>query len=54
MLEKTKDLVVNEIEKRFKNPFLGAFIISWLFFNWDFIYVVLFLDEKYVSLIPEL
>lgn len=52
MLEKIKDSFLWEIEKRFKNPFLGAFIISWVFWNWKIIYIVLFIDEKYVSLLP--
>lgn len=53
MIEKVKDSVIWELEKRFKNPFLWAFIISWIFFNWDVIYIILFLDEQYVSILPD-
>jgi len=53
MLEQFKKSFIDELWKRFKNPFLGAFLISWIFFNWDFLYIILFLDEKYVSILPE-
>ena len=52
-IKEIKDSVFFEIEKRFKNPFLGAFMLSWIFWNWDFLYVALFLDEKYVSFLPQ-
>lgn len=52
MIKKLKDSIFLEIGKRFRNPFLWAFALSWIFFNWEFIYIVLFLDEKYVSMIP--
>lgn len=54
MIEKVKDSFLWEIEKRFKNPFLWAFLISWLFWNWRVIYIILFIDEKYVSLLPNI
>ncbi|EKE30036.1 MAG: hypothetical protein ACD_2C00053G0002 [uncultured bacterium (gcode 4)] len=54
MLEKIKDSFFWEVEKRFKNPFLWAFLISWIFWNWKFIYVLLFIDEKYVSISPNI
>lgn len=53
MLTKIKDSFIWELEKRMRNPFLGAFIISWIFWNWDFIYVVFFVSEQYVSLLPK-
>lgn len=33
-------------EERIRNPFIGAFTISWLIFNWQFIYYILFSDKK--------
>ena len=53
ILKNTKDLFYQEVEKRFSNPFLWAFVLAWVFCNWDFLYIVLFLDEQYVSLIPD-
>lgn len=53
-IKEVKDSLFIEIEKRLRNPFLWAFLISWIFWNWDFLYVSLFLDEKYVSLLPQL
>lgn len=54
MINELKDSLLNEFEKRFKNPFLWAFVLAWIFWNWDFLYVSLFLDEKYVSLLPQI
>lgn len=53
-IKDVKESFFSEVEKRLRNPFLGAFLISWIFWNWDFLYVSLFLDEKYVSLMPEI
>lgn len=53
MIDDFKNSFLNEIEKRFKNPFMWAFALSWFFWNWDFIYIVLFLEQQYVSIIPE-
>jgi hypothetical protein len=50
VLTKIKDSFLFELEKRFKNPFLGAFLLAWIFVNWDFLYAVFFLDEIYVSI----
>lgn len=50
MLKKMQDAFLWEAEKRITNPFIGAFIIAWIFWNWDFIYAFFFLDQQYVSI----
>lgn len=54
MLKKLQESFLWEAEKRIANPFIWSFIIAWIFWNWDFIYVFFFLDQQYVSLKYEL
>lgn len=44
-MESVKD-VLHSFKERLTNPFLGAFIISWLIFNYDIIITLLVYDEK--------
>lgn len=34
------------IEERMSSPFYGYFIISWLIFNWKFLYIAFFVDQE--------
>lgn len=34
--------------ERVTSPLYGAFIISWCVWNWEFLYVTFFMDEKYL------
>lgn len=43
-MESVKD-VLNSFKERLTNPFLGAFVISWLVFNYDIIITLLVYDE---------
>jgi len=64
MLDKLKNFLFSEAEKKVKNSyqeldkiyqnsFLWAFFVSWLVWNWKFLYVLLFLNEDYISVIPK-
>jgi len=41
--------MINSISERFKSPFAGNFIITWLTFNWKIPYITLFLDQDHTG-----
>ena len=46
MLDEFKKSINNILYERVTSPFYGTFIISWMIWNWNIIYVTLFVSEK--------
>ena len=45
--------IINSVKKamedRLKSPLAGAFLISWIYYNWKFIYMTIVVDIKGTS-----
>lgn len=54
MIQESIKSLFLEVNKRLINPFFGAFILSWMAFNWEIVYTILFIDEMYLSIPPEI
>lgn len=44
MIEEIKDSVTKSIKERVFNPLYGSIIIAWLLWNWEIVYLTLFID----------
>ena len=46
MIDEFKKSINNILYERVTSPFYGTFIISWLIWNWNIVYLTLFVSEK--------
>ncbi len=46
MLEEIKESIKNNLNDKIFNPFWGAFIISWILWNWNIFYLTFFIDSE--------
>lgn len=46
MLNEVKNSIKNNLLNKLVSPFYGAFIISWLIWNWEILYATIFVDPE--------
>lgn len=49
MFTEIRKSIGNILNERIYSPFYGAFIVSWLIWNWKIIYLTLFISEKTIK-----
>ena len=43
------EAIINWFKNKYKGPFAGAFLITWVLYNWEVFYVTFFLDNKEIK-----
>lgn len=51
-LTEFKDSIMTEVKNRAISPFFWTFLLSWCAVNWKLVYILLFINEEYVSFEP--
>lgn len=49
MISEIKKSVSNILEERISSPFFGTLIVSWLIWNWEIVYVTLFVNQDLIK-----